>query len=92
MSTDDDRAPPESEPEENVYVKNEEGEARMAGREGGDKVSAEGSLSFVEPTVYGLIAIVGLALLLFPEPATSLVGLILLGTGLFLAAIDFLGA
>lgn len=81
--------PPNSEPEEYVYVENEEGEPRMAGRPDSfrERYWAE-SDGFVSPGVYVTLLIVGVVLLLFPEPITSTIGVVLVALGLFLAAVD----
>ena len=88
---DTDKEPPNSEPEEGVYVENAEGEPRMAGTaEDMHERDRGGPSSVVSPVVYGALILVGVAFLVFPEPATSAVGLVLIALGLFLAGVDAL--
>lgn len=93
---DADRTPPDSNQDDEVYVENEEGEPRMAGQPGHDDGAYGEHLSdsdgLLDPKIYTLIALVGAVLLVFPEPLTSTLGLVLLVAGLFLAAVDFASA
>lgn len=92
---DTDRVPPDSD-QGDVYTENEEGEPGLAGRaddeHGMYEAYPDDSRGFTDPKVYGSILIVGIALLLFPEPFTSTLGLVLVLLGLFIGAVDVLSA
>ncbi|MEA1931048.1 MAG: hypothetical protein U9O06_05820 [Euryarchaeota archaeon] len=53
-----------------------------------DEQSTEGEFSFVDPLFYAPLLLVGAALVVFPEPATTLVGLVCLAAGVTLLAVD----
>lgn len=93
---DTDRTPPDSSQDDEVYVENEEGEPRMAGRPGHDDGAHEEHLSdsdgLLDPKIYVPILLVGAVLLVFPESLTSTLGLVLVLIGLFIAAVDVLSA
>lgn len=74
-----------------MYAENEAGDARMVDRTGTNESPAdrEDALPLVDSKSHGHL-LVGAVLLLFPEPATSMIGLGLLGLGAFLAVVDFL--
>ncbi|WP_227353691.1 hypothetical protein [Haladaptatus salinisoli] len=96
MSSDRDtnRTPPDSRQGDDVYVKDEEGDPGLAGRSGDNEGVYEGFPSTVhrvaDPKVYGFLLLIGLILLVFPEPITSTIGFVLILIGAFIGAIDFL--
>lgn len=96
MSSDRDtnRTPPDSNQDDEVYVKDEEGDPGLAGRSGDNEGVYEGFPSTVhrvaDPKVYGPLLVVGLILLVIPEPITSTIGLVLLLIGAFVGAVDLL--
>jgi len=55
-----------------------------------DEQSAEDGISLVDPLFYAPLLLVGTALVVFPEPATTLVGVGCLVVGVVLAAVDLL--
>jgi len=88
-----DHAGPRSDPDD-VYTENEEGDPGLAGRRPGNEgvygFYPEESRRVVDPVVYGALLVVGLVLILFPEPFTSVVGLLLVVVAVFVAAVDLL--
>ncbi len=96
MSSDraSDRTPPDSDPDDELYTETEEGKPRMAGRnpdnEGVYWGFPDDSARIVDPKVYGTVLLLAAALLLFPEPFSSGIGLVLFVLGGFVALVDFL--
>lgn len=86
---------PDSTPDEEVYVEPEEGAPRQAGRspdnEGVYAGYPEAATRLTDPKVYGGLLLVGVALVLFPEPATSALGVLVVGIALFVGAVDVQG-
>lgn len=94
---DPDRLPPDSRQDEEVYTENEEGEPRMAGRadHGGEDVYRmypDDSFRYTDPKVYLSILLVGVVLVVVPEPLTSMLGAILIFIGGALAVVDIASA
>ena len=91
---DTDHAPSDSHPDDDVYTRNEEGEPRMAGPsgegEGRYQFYRDGGFRVVDPKVYGAAILVGVLLVLFPEPITSFIGVVLVVLGAVVAAVDVL--
>lgn len=81
------RASPDSDQDDEVYVKNEEGEVRMVSRSGKNE-SYQGGELIVNPRVYGLLLIIGAVLLIVGRSALSMVGIGLLVIGAFIGVID----
>lgn len=90
---DTDRVPPDSD-QGDVYTENEAGEPGLAGRADDDhgmyQAYSDDSNQFTDPKVYVPLVLGGAALLLFPEPLTSMLGLFLVLLGLFIGAVDVL--
>ena len=53
---------------------------------------SEESVSLVDPLLYAPLLLVGAALVVFPEPATTLLGLLCITAGVALAAVDLTSA
>lgn len=89
---DTDKKPPDSSRDDEVYATNDAGEAGMVDRSGTDETyyRDDSPYRLVDRRVYGTMLLVGLALVLFPEPTTSIVGLVLLAVGAFVAVVDLL--
>ena len=52
--------------------------------------SEDEAFSLVDPLLYAPLLLVGVALVVFPEPLTSVVGFVLIAAGLSLAVVDLL--
>lgn len=91
---DTDRSPSDSARDDEVYAQNEAGELGVTRQSGDNEGIYQGYPHdvhpIVDPNVYGPILLVGAILLLFPEPVTSMLGLVLLLTGAFLGLTDVL--
>lgn len=88
-----DRTPTDSTTDDEVYEYNEAGEPRLAGRsesEGLYEGYPDDGFEVIDPKTYGLLLLVGVVLLLFPEPLTSTLGLILIAVGVFVGLVDLL--
>lgn len=70
----------------------EAGEPRMVDPFGSTESSAEPEpeFSLVDPLFYAPLLLVGAALVVFPEPTTTFIGLLCVVTGVFLAVVDLL--
>ena len=71
----------------------EGGDPGLAGQFGEESVDAEHMLRpdrLLDPSVYGTLLLVGIVLLVLPEPISSTIGLMLVLLGLFVAAVDAL--
>lgn len=92
MSSDPDREPPDSSPDDDVYVTDEEGEPTMVGPFGGPESDDRtgGFDGLVDPKVYVLVLAIGAVLFILPEPVTTTLGIGFLLVGAFLAIVDVL--
>ena len=54
--------------------------------------SSDEGFSLVDPLTYAPVLLVGAGLIVFPEPATTLVGLLCLAVGILLAVVDVASA
>lgn len=86
---------PDSDPDDDVYAENEEGDPRYAGRtpdnEGVYGGYPEHATRLADPKVYGALLLFGAVLFLFPEPITSALGFLLLVVGAFVGLVDVFG-
>jgi hypothetical protein len=77
---------------DDLYAENEAGKPRMVDRFGrtGSPAEREDEFSVVDPLLYAPLLLVGALLVVFPEPATSVIGLFCIAVGIFLAVVDLL--
>lgn len=77
-----------------MYVEDDEGDPGLAGVSGDNEgvyLGYSDDVSrVVDPKVTATLLIVGVILLIFPEPVTSMLGLLLVLAGAFVGLIEFL--
>lgn len=83
---DDAHTRPDSTPSDETYATNEEGDPRMTNRSrGGERVTDDGDAG---AGTAALLILAGVILFLFPEPITSMVGVLLIVGGILLWAAE----
>ena len=82
--------PPASTASDDRLLTDELGEPRTVDQSDDIPVEREDDFSWTGPEVYFPLLIGGLLLVSFPDPVTSLVGLVSIAIGLLLAGVDLL--
>lgn len=85
------KKPPDSNQNDDVYAKNEEGEPRMVSTSRTEERLAEGGSSqIVDLKVYGSLLLLGVVLVALQQSTISTIGFVLIAIGVFIGIVDVL--